>query len=227
MNLSIIIPSYNEGKTLPQVIEKINSAQIKSSYEIIIVDDGSRDNTRQILKKYQKVKKIKIIVNRQNLGKGSSIIKALAKSTGDIILIQDADLEYDPNDIPKLLEPFKKSTVQVVYGSRILGKNVVSHWTFYIGGRLLTLLTNLLYRTNITDEPTGYKVFRSEIIRSLKLQSKGFEFCPEITAKIAKRGIKIEEVPISYQPRKISEKKIRWYDGLKAIYYLIKYRISD
>lgn len=224
--LSIIIPSFNEGKTLEKIVNKVLAALSSYNIEVIIIDDGSTDNTPQIFKKLAKLN-FKLIVNLQNLGKGASINKALKIATGDIIIIQDADLEYDPQDIPKIINLFKNSEVDVVYGSRILGKNPVSHWTFNLGGRLVTLLTNTLFQTDITDEPTGYKAFRKKILRRFKLKSKGFEFCPEITAKIAKQKIKIWEVPISYNPRPVSEKKIKWHDGLAAIYYLLKYRFTD
>ena len=228
MKVSIIIPSFNEGLTLFEVVRKVLSVRLSDySKEIIIVDDGSWDDTPKILKKLSKDKRIKLIINNKNLGKGASILKAFKIAQGDIIVIQDADLEYDPADIPKLLKPFQDKKVKVVYGSRVLGHNPVSHWTFNLGGRLITLITNLLYGTKITDEPTGYKVFRRNVLKDLNLNSKGFEFCPEVTAKIAKAGIRIIEVPISYRPRSVSEKKIKWYDGLAAIYYLIKYRFLD
>ena len=228
MKVSIIIPSFNEGLTLFEVVRKVLSVRLSDySKEIIIVDDGSWDDTPKILKKLSKDKRIKLIINNKNLGKGASILKAFKIAQGDIIVIQDADLEYDPADIPKLLKPFQDKKVKVVYGSRVLGHNPVSHWTFNLGGRLITLITNLLYGTKITDEPTGYKVFRRNVLKDLNLNSKGFEFCPEVTAKIAKARIKIIEVPIKYKPRPIFEKKIKWYDGLAAIYYLLKYRISD
>lgn len=225
--ISIIIPSFNEAKTLPKILKKVLDLKLPFKKELIIVDDGSTDETPKVLKKSSKNKTIKIIINSENLGKGASIKKALKQAKGDIILIQDADLEYNPQDIPNLLEPFIRSNAKVVYGSRILRKNPGSHWTFSLGGRLLTIITNILYGTGITDEATGYKLFKREVINSLTLKSKGFEFCPEITAKVAKKGIKIFEVPISYNPRIISEKKIKWWDGFKAIYYLFKYRLTD
>jgi|SRR3989344_3415858 len=227
MKVSIIIPSYNEAPTLGKLVKQIQKVKIVHQKEIIIVDDGSTDQTESILAKLKNKNGIKIIKNPKNLGKGASIVKALKLATGAIVVIQDADLEYNPKDLPKLLAPFDGSTVKAVYGSRVLGKNPVSHWTFYLGGRLVTLITNLLYKTDITDEPTGYKLFRSGLIRSLKLNCKGFEFCPEVTAKIAKINIKIHEVPISYNPRPLSQKKIKWYDGLAAIFYLLKYRFTN
>lgn len=227
MKVSIIIPSYNEAQTLPKIIDKVTKIKIPYHKEIIVVDDGSKDDTAKILRNIKTPKNIKIIKNSKNLGKGASIKKALKVATGDFVLIQDADLEYDPNDYVKLLAPFKNRNIQVVYGSRVLGKNPISHWTFNLGGRLVTKITNLLYQTQITDEPTGYKLFRTKLIKSFKLRSKGFEFCPEVTAKVAKRKIKITEVPIKYNPRPTSQKKIKWHDGLAAIFYLVKYRFSD
>ena len=227
MKISVIIPSFNEALTLPTVIHKVLAIKLSHEKEIIVIDDGSTDDTSQFLKQLVKDKKVKVFVNRQNLGKGGSIIRVLKKATGDIFLIQDADLEYDPCDIPRLLKPFDDQNVTVVYGSRVLGNNPISHWTFNLGGRLVTLITNLLFGTHLTDEPTGYKVFRKKILERLNLKAKGFEFCPEVTAKIAKAGIKITEVPISYQPRPVSQKKIKWHDGLFAIYCLIKYRFFD
>ncbi|MBI2599040.1 glycosyltransferase family 2 protein [Candidatus Curtissbacteria bacterium] len=225
--LSIIIPSFNEGKTLKEIVNKVLSFKTIYNKEVIIVDDGSTDETRQILKRFPSSKNIKVIVNSKNLGKGASVTRALKIATGDIVVIQDADLEYDPRDIPKILALFDNKNVKVVYGSRILGNNPSSHWTFNLGGQLVTLVTNILFRTNITDEPTGYKAMRRDVLKNLKLKSQGFEFCPEITAKIAKQKIKIWEVPISYHPRPVKEKKIKWQDGVAAIFYLLKYRITD
>lgn len=225
--LSIIIPSFNEEATLPKVVAKILKVRLPQEKELIIINDGSTDNTGNVFKNLSKNKNIKLLTNRKNLGKGASIKKGLLKATGNIILIQDADLEYNPFEIPKLIIPFQNPEVEVVYGSRILTKNPTSHWTFDLGGKLLTVLTNVLYGTGITDEATGYKVFRKETIGKVNLKSKGFEFCPEVTAKISKLKIKIHEVPISYNPRSVSEKKIKWWDGVEAIYYLIKYRFWD
>lgn len=227
MKLSIIIPSFNEGKTLEKIVEKVLSSTVSYKRELIIVDDGSRDNTPSILRKLSKKPGVKTIVNPKNLGKGASVSRGLKDARGDIILIQDADLEYDPQDIKKILNLFKAKGVKVVYGSRILGNNPISHWTFNLGGRLVTFITNILFSTNITDEPTGYKAFRGDVLKNIKLKSKGFEFCPEVTAKIAKKGIKIYEVPISYHPRPVEEKKIKWQDGIAAIFYLFKYRFFD
>ncbi len=225
MKVSVIIPVYNEKNTIEKVIEKVNAVPIDK--EIIIVDDGSTDGTRQILERIleQKDPRIKVIFQPENMGKGSAIRRAINEITGDVVVIQDADLEYEPMDYLRLIDPIRQGKSDVVYGSRVLGKNPVSSFSFYIGGRFLSFLTNLLYRTSITDEPTCYKMFRADVLRSIKLRCRGFEFCPEITAKIAKRKIRIYEVPIAYIPRSIKEgKKIRWKDGLVAIWTLIRYR---
>lgn len=227
MKLTIIIPAYNEVSSIEEVVKKIMRLKIDYSKEIIIVNDGSTDGTDKVLDKIIKSKDLKIITNVTNLGKGRSIVNALKQSTGDIVLIQDADLEYDPKDIPNLLRPFKDKKISVVYGSRILKNNPISNWMFNLGGKLLTFIANSIYGTNITDEATGYKLFRSKVLKSLDLKSKGFEFCPEVTAKISKKGINIFEVPISYNPRPTSEKKIKWWDGISAIYYLVKYRLFN
>lgn len=227
MKVSVIIPSYNEAKTLPIIIKKVLSQKTPYELELIVVDDGSNDQTAKIKSHFKKAKNIKWLTNRQNLGKGASIRRALKIATGDLVLIQDADLEYSPSDYPRLLKPFQDTTIKVVYGSRVLGNNPISHWTFNLGGRLLTLVTNLLYGTKITDEPTGYKIIRKEILSKFHLKSKKFEICAELTAKIAKSDIAIVEVPISYNPRPISQKKIKWHDGAAALFYLIKFRFLD
>lgn len=224
MKLSVIIPVYNEKNTIEELVEKVNAVPIDK--EIIIIDDGSTDGTRQILGEIvEKNPSVKVIFQPYNMGKGCAIRRAIQEITGDVTVIQDADLEYEPMDYLNLIEPIKQGKSDVVYGSRVLGKNPISSLLFYIGGRFLSFLTNFLYRTSITDEPTCYKMFRSNILKSIKLECKGFEFCPEITAKIAKRKIRIYEVPIRYIPRSIKEgKKIRWKDGLVAIWILIKNR---
>lgn len=227
MKVSIIIASYNEATTLPTIIKKVLAQKTTHQKELIVVDDGSTDQTAKIKRHFKNQKNIKWITNRQNLGKGASIRRALKIAAGDLILIQDADLEYSPSDYPKLLNPFQDINVKAVYGSRVLGGNPVSHWTFNLGGRLVTAITNFLYGTKITDEPTGYKIFRKEILDKFHLKSKRFEFCPELTAKITKAGIPIIEVPIKYNPRPISQKKIKWHDGIVAIFYLAKYRFFD
>ncbi len=227
--LSIIVPVYNEERTLKTILEKIKKTRLKNvKKEIIIVDDASTDGTKKILENI-KDKSIKIIRHKKNMGKGYAIRTALNSITGDIILIQDADLEYDPNDYAKLIKPIIEKKVDVVYGSRILNqKSKYSRFAYYAAGRSLTVITNLLYGINITDEPCGYKAFSSRIIKNIKLKCKRFEFCPEVTAKIAKKGIRIHEVPASYNPRSRKEgKKIKFSDWLEAVYTLLKYRFIN
>lgn len=237
MKLSVIIPVYNEKSTVLEIVKKVQDVPVEK--EIIIVDDGSTDGTRDILKQVIGAANvssppggevegegyIKVILKERNEGKGAAIREGLKNVNGDVVVIQDADLEYSPADWLKMLKVMKEKDAGVVYGSRILGKGEKSSLAFYFGGRFLSLLANLLYGTKITDEPTCYKMFRSDVIKSIKLNCRGFEFCPEITAKVAKKGYRIYEVPVSYKPRKIKEgKKIRWKDGVTAIYMLIKQR---
>ena len=224
--LSIIIPAYNEQNTIKQLINLVKKANIgKVKKEIIIVDDGSKDKTLEIAKK---IKNIKLIRHNRNIGKGAAIRTGIKHATGDIIIIQDADLEYDPNDYAELIAPIIKGKAKVVYGSRILNKanNRSAGFSFYIGGISLTLLTNMIYPSaHITDEPTCYKVFKADVIKNIKLKCKRFEFCPEVTAKVVRKGIKIHEVPISYSPRSVQEgKKINWKDYIEAVLTLLKYR---
>jgi glycosyltransferase involved in cell wall biosynthesis len=227
MKLSIIIPAYNEEKTIEALIKKVSEVFLEKSLEkeIIVVDDGSSDNTLNILEKIKNKYNFILEKHFKNQGKGSAIRTGIKKATGDFIIIQDADLEYDPNDYNKLLVPFFENDAKVVYGSRILGSKKHGKWIFYLGGRGVTLATNIICQINITDEPTCYKVFERDLLNSLDLKCNGFEFCPEVTAKIAKRRIKIFEVPISYNPRAKSEgKKISWKDGFIALWTLLRYR---
>ncbi len=223
MKLSVIIPTYNEEQTLSLIIKKV--IEVPLDKEIIIVDDGSTDSTPEILERYKNRKGFKILRHGSNQGKGMAIRSALGHITGDIIIIQDADLEYDPQDYIKLIEPVKNGEGFVVYGSRTSVSDHHSYLMFYLGGRLISFVTNILYNQRLTDELTCYKVFDSKLIKSISLNCKGFGFDAEITAKIARRGVKIKEIPIRYYPRKFSEgKKIRWIDGVIAIWILLKYR---
>jgi dolichol-phosphate mannosyltransferase len=224
--LSIIMPVYNERDTVRGVIDAVLSAPLSLDKELIIVDDGSTDGTTEVLKAMD-LASVKVVIQETNQGKGAAIRRGLREVTGDIVIIQDADMEYDPRDYQKLVDPIIAGA-KVVYGSRQLGNNTFSYRRFYFGGLFLSWLTNLLYGSRITDEPTCYKVFRKDIIDSIDLKCKRFEFCPEITAKVLKRGIEIIERPISYRPRSISEgKKIRWTDGLEAIFTLLRYRLFN
>lgn len=225
MLLSVLIPAYNEIKSIDTLLEKIQAVPLTK--EIIIVDDGSTDGTRDRLATYQSVPNIRVIYHEHNQGKGAAIRTAIQHMTGDIAIVQDADLEYEPQDYLALVQPIVDGKEKVVYGSRFLNReNRHSYMTFYIGGQVVTLLTNILYNQRLTDEPTCYKVFDTNFLRSIPLECTRFEFCPEVTAKVAKRGIRIKELPISYYPRSIAEgKKISWFDGLEAIWVLLKYRL--
>ena len=230
MKLSVIVPVYNEAATVAQIIEQVLKVELGDvEKEIIVVNDGSTDGTGAVLDSLvaHRPNPLKIVHHEQNRGKGAAVRTALEHVTGNIVITQDADLEYDPQEYPALLAPFEDPAVQVVYGSRNLHGNPRSSWSFYWGGRLLSWIANLLYGSHITDEPTGYKALRADLLRSLDLQSDGFEFCPEVTGKVLRRGIEIHEVPISYRPRSFDEgKKINWRDGLRAIWTLLKYRLS-
>ena len=224
MKLSVIIPAFNEGKYLKTILDRVLSVPMEK--EIIIVDDGSSDGSWDILKSFQQ-SNVKIYRHTENTGKGYAVRTGLRQVTGDIVIIQDADLEYDPNDYPRLVEPILTGNASVVYGSRRLGRTGVSYARYYWGSWFLNLVANLLYRTQITDLYTCYKAFKFDVVRDLALRCRGFEFCPEVTAKISKGGYKIVEVPISYQPRSFSQgKKIRWHDGVVGLWTLIRYRFG-
>ena len=226
--ISIIIPVYNEEATISRLMKKVLKVKLPYRKEIIVVNDGSTDKTGKIIEKFKRIK-IKIFTHKTNLGKGAAVKTALRAVTGDVVVIQDADLEYDPKDYLKLIKPIAEGKAEVVYGSRSKRlKKSKTEFLFEIGSKIVTWFTNLLYNTNITDEPTGYKVFKSSVLKSIKIKSNGFEWEPEVTAKIAKKGIKIYEVPISYSFRSPKEgKKIKIKDGFIAILTLIKYRFVD
>lgn len=226
MKLSVIIPAYNEANSIAEALRRVFAVQLPVELEAIVVDDGSTDGTGDAVKRTGLP--VRYIRRDSNKGKGSAVRQGIECASGDIILIQDADNEYDPNDYPALIAPIISGQAQVVYGSRILkSSNPHSYKRFYWGGRLLSWWTNLLYGCHITDEPTCYKVFRSDILKSLYLTAEGFEFCPEVTAKVLKKGIAIHEVPITYSPRSIEEgKKIRWTDGVKALWELFVIRFG-
>ena len=227
MKVSIIIPCYNEQSTIKEIINKINS-QSNIEKEIIVIDDFSNDKTREILEKDLKNNIHKIILNERNYGKGYSIKKGIESASGDCIIIQDADLEYDPTDYKKLLDPIINGVADVVYGSRFIGtseRRVLYFW-HTIGNKLLTLLSNIFSNLNLTDMEVGYKVFKSNVLKEINLVENRFGFEPEVTAKIAKKNIRIYEVGISYFGRKYSEgKKITWKDGFSAIRCIVKYNL--
>ena len=231
MKLSIIMPVYNEEKTIEKIVNKVEKVKIKNvKKEIIIVNDASKDRTDYILKKIsKKYKNIEIFSHKINQGKGAAIRTGLKYFTGDIVIVQDGDLEYNPEDFKRLIKPILEGKTKVVYGSRLLGEergfNVPLH---YIGNRFLSLITALLYFRRITDMETCYKMMTKDVINLLKLKAKRFDFEPEITAKIIKKGYKIIELPIVYNCRSFQEgKKITWKDGIKALYYLLKYRFAN
>lgn len=228
MKLSIIIPVYNEKNTIKEIIRRVRSVQLDNiEKEIIVVDDKSTDGTREILK-MEEDSGLRVLYHPKNQGKGASIRTGLKYATGDLIVIQDADLEYDPEDYHKLIGPILKSKAQVVYGSRFTGEHRNMFFWHYIGNRFLSLVTDLLYNTTLSDMETGYKLFTKEAVDGITIKSDRFNFEPEITAKILKKGIRIYEVPISYAGREFSEgKKITWRDGFVALWTLIKYRFVD
>lgn len=224
--LSIVVPVYNEKNTIETILSRLEDADLGVEKEIIIVDDGSKDGTRDILKKYES--RYKVLYHEQNQGKGAAVRTGFKNMSGDYAVIQDADLEYNPKDFKRMLEYAKANNAEVVYGSRRLGKgkSPTAGWQYYLGGVFLTFLTNLLYGTKITDEATCYKMISRNVLNKFNLCSVGFEFCPEITAKIARRKIPIHEIPIDYIPRSKKEgKKIKLKDGLIAVWILVKYKI--
>lgn len=223
MKLSIIIPAYNEPKTVAEIIRQLKAVK-GFDREIIVVDDGSTDNTIKVIKD---IKDITIIRHKKNQGKGSAIRTGIAIAAGDYLLVQDADLEYDPQDIPAMLDPIRRGKAEVVYGSRFTGQRRNMFFWHWIGNQLLTLITNILYNTTLSDMETCYKLMPTKLAKSLNLKAKHFEFEPEVTAKILKKGIRIWEVPISYAGREYQEgKKISAKDALPALWTLVKERIT-
>ena len=224
MKLSIIIPVFNEEKTVEEIIQRVKKVKVKGVHkEVIVVDDGSSDGSAQ---KIKKIKGIESIFLKQNQGKGTAVCAGLEKASGEYVLIQDADLEYDPQDYPKLLEPILKERAEVVYGSRFLGPHKNMLFWHFLANQCISLLTNILYNSTLSDIEVGYKVFPRKLGLELSLQARGFDFEPEITAKILKQGIRIFEVPISYYGREYSDgKKITWKDAIVALFTLLKYRI--
>ncbi len=228
MKISVVIPVYNEIDTIEEILARVEKVAIKK--EIIVIDDLSIDGTRERLKKIAADKEnVKVIYHNRNKGKGAALRTGFESVTGDIVIIQDADLEYDPNEYPKLLEPISDGRADVVYGSRFIGgpHRVLFFW-HYVGNKLLTLISNALTNLNLTDMETCYKVFKSQILKDINLKSNRFGFEPEFTAKVSKMRLRIYEVPISYSGRTYSEgKKITWKDGIVALCLIFWYRFFD
>ncbi|PIS09379.1 glycosyl transferase [Candidatus Beckwithbacteria bacterium CG10_big_fil_rev_8_21_14_0_10_34_10] len=226
MKLSIIIPSFNEENTIEEIIKRVKKEKINEvEKEIIIVNDGSTDKTKNILKK---MPGIKLVDYEKNQGKGYAIRQGIKTATGDYILIQDADLEYDPRDYKKLLKPILEEKTEVVYGSRFLGERRNMFFWHMLGNKFLSFSTNVLFNTTLSDMEVGYKVIPRKLLLSLDLKENCFGFEPEVTAKILRKKKRIYEVPISYSGREYDEgKKITWLDGIKAIFFLLKYRFFN
>jgi len=236
VKLSILVPVFNEAGSLEETIRRVRSVRL--SKEIIVIDDGSTDGTRQILERLEREAKnnhdplneLKVVFQPVNQGKAAALRAGVKHVTGDIVIIQDADLEYDPQDYMKLLEPILDGTADVVYGTRFYGggpHRVLFFW-HYLGNQALTFFSNMLTNLNLSDMEVGYKVFKAEVIKNIEIKSNRFGFEPEVTVKVAKMGCRVYEVPISYHGRTYAEgKKITWKDGFKAIYALIRFRLMD
>lgn len=232
--LSILIPAYNEAANIGTLLEKVAAVDLPYGVreQIIVVDDGSSDSTLAIAQDFARrhtERPVMVMAHDHNRGKGAAIRTALAHAEGRYVIIQDADLELDPSDIAVLLRYMIDENLPVVYGSRFLGVgNTHTYRSYYMGGRIVSWVANVLYGQHITDEPTCYKLFRREVLSRIDLKCTGFEFCPEVTAKVSKLGIKIKEVPIHYKPRTLEEgKKLHWSDGVEAVWTLLKYRFVD
>ncbi|MGH9256615.1 MAG: glycosyltransferase family 2 protein [Vicinamibacterales bacterium] len=224
--LSVVMPAFNEAATIEEIVRRVVALSLR--IELIVVDDASTDGTRQLLQGLQQQLGFTLLLQPHNQGKGAALRRGFEVVTGDLVVIQDADLEYSPEELPMLIELICQGRADVVYGSRFLGRHRVFLFSHYLGNRLLTLLTNVLYNTMLTDMETCYKVMRIDVLRSMKLHSNGFGIEPELTAKIFKRGYRVYEVPITYDGRGYEEgKKIGWRDGVVALWVLVRYRFQE
>ncbi|MBI4885569.1 MAG: glycosyltransferase family 2 protein [Acidobacteria bacterium] len=224
--LSVVMPAFNEAGTIDEMVRRVLRVPLRT--QLIVVDDGSTDGTRERLQELQRELGFTLLLQASNQGKGAALRRGFEAVRGDLVVIQDADLEYSPEEFPMLIELIREGRADVVYGSRFLGRHRVFLFSHYLGNRLLTLLTNILYNTMLTDMETCYKVMRAEVLRSMTLRSSGFGIEPELTAKIFKRGYRVYEVPITYDGRGYDEgKKIGWRDGVVALWVLLRYRFSE
>jgi len=224
--LSVVMPVFNERDTVEEIIRRTIAVPVRT--QLVVVDDCSTDGTRDILARLQPELGFTLVLQPQNAGKGSALRRGFQEVRGDMVVIQDADLEYSPEEFPELIELICQGRADVVYGSRFLGKHRVFMFTHYMGNRLLTMATNILYNTMLTDMETCYKVMRAEVLRSMSLEANGFGIEPELTAKIFKRGYRVYEVPITYDGRGYDEgKKIGWRDGFVALWVLLKFRFTE
>jgi glycosyltransferase involved in cell wall biosynthesis len=222
--LSVIVPIYNERNTVAEVVRRMRAVELPVEREILLVDDGSTDGTRDVLHQLSD-STVRVLMHPHNRGKGAAIRSGLEQVSGDLVLIQDADLEYDPEDWPRLLAPVLRGRAEVVYGSRFTGERRNMLFLHWVGNRFLSLVTNVLYNTTLSDMETCYKLFDRRVLDGMTLRADRFDFEPEVTAKVLRRGIRIYEVPISYVGREFDEgKKITWRDGLVALWTLVKYR---